>query len=413
MSEKRLFYVPLESYKSRYTEQWCAPKTGWLERNWRKYKVNYVRIDDILSEGNPIEIKHGVVLDAVGRANHAFSQTKSILGMIDQKHFTPDDVIYFDDFWHPGLDAIAYALSLVYGYEKRKWPKMYAFLHAQSVDVYDFTYPMKDWINLIERAYSKIYSGIFVCCPTLAELVAEGISPLISDAAITITGHPFSSDEVMSRMPLWYSTPRTRGFELPKRSNKVVWSSRWDAEKRPGFFMEVMEKVIKEVPDVEFHICTGNKIMRSNIPEDKHGSLKKLEEMFYTYPNNIFIHTNLNKEQYYEHLCQAKIQFNCALQDWVAISLLEASVAGCYPVYPHFRSFPETFDNHVEFMYANDVPHAAKMVVDVLLDQTNLWSQEAITAREWIHTRYDTSWQRMTNAMGLTEFTLPRLYRNV
>jgi len=45
-----LYYCPLETYKERYTMQWAAPKTGWLERNWIAHKIPYTRIDSILNK---------------------------------------------------------------------------------------------------------------------------------------------------------------------------------------------------------------------------------------------------------------------------------------------------------------------------------------------------------------------------
>ncbi len=61
------------------------------------------------------------------------------------------------DYWTPGLDAIWYALDL-YGIEV----KVYGMLHAQSVDEYDFTYAMKDWMRPYELGLEKRMTGSFV-----------------------------------------------------------------------------------------------------------------------------------------------------------------------------------------------------------------------------------------------------------
>lgn len=388
---KRLFYIPLEGYKERYTEQWSAPVTGWLERNWRKAKIDYMRIDGKQTIG---KIEHGSVLDAVGRSKFAFSQIDNLLDLINVKFFTPNDVIYFDDFWHPGIEAIPYALSLIYGYDRDKWPKMYAFLFAQSVDEYDFTYRMKSWIRSFEQGIAKILTGIFVACPMLQRLVVERICPSLDSAAVHVTGHPFSSEEVITKMPLWIDN-YTRPFAI-KRNNDVVWSSRWDKEKNPTFFLAVTEKVLKVNSDVKFHICTGLSKLRSNDPD----LLVVLNKVIETYPNNVFLHEGLNKVQYYDFLAKAKIQFNCASQDWVPLTLLEASVAGCYPIYPAFRAFPETFEGNCDFMYpAWDTTAATNKVLSVLQSDAH-WTKEAIAARKWIHSRYDVSWKRMLDIMG-------------
>ena len=136
---RRLFYMPLEPYKERYTVQLSAPNTGWLESRWRQHGVNYHRV-----EGKSLndEIKTGSVLDATGRGYWACSQVMELLRYVNEGLVSDDDVIYFDDFWHPGISALPYAFHLI-GIN----PRMYAMLHAQSIDPFDFTYPMRGWMR--------------------------------------------------------------------------------------------------------------------------------------------------------------------------------------------------------------------------------------------------------------------------
>jgi len=298
--------------------------------------------------------------------------------MAEQGEISSEDVIYFDDFWHPGLESLPYAFHLL-GIK----PKMYAFLHAQSVDEFDFTYPMRGWMRFFEKGIAEVLSGIFVCGPCLRDLVVfGGIAP---KEKVFITGHPFSSEEVRERMP---TLPLTR-------DNTVIFSSRWDREKNPLFFLKVAEQVVKINKNVKFIVCTSAERIRSNFPE----ALEKLNQCTSQYPNNILLKEGLTKEDYYEELCKAKIQMNTADQDFVAITLLEASVAGCYPVYPYFRSFPETLRYKPEYMYNRlDVEDAVKKVLKIV-QRDDLWTEEEIEKRSWIHTRFDTSFMRMYNTM--------------
>lgn len=396
-----LFYCPLEPYKDRYTMQWSAPKTGWLESRWTQAGVDYVRIDgDVSSE--PRTIKTGVVLDAVGRSIFCFSQISKLLLMAERGEIKDSDVIYIDDFWTPGLEALPYALGLM-----KVRPRVYAFLHAQSVDEFDFTHQFRHWIRHVERGYGEWLDGIFVCCPTLKELVVMGgIAPANK---VHVTGHPFNSDEVMSRMPQWYrifmgernGVPEDTKFQ--QRKNQIVWSSRFDAEKNPHFFLQVAEKCIKENVfdgDVKFVVCTSSPKLRSNDQR----AVPALMNLIAKYPLHVELRENLTKEEYYAVLCESKVQFNCASQDFVAITLLESSVAGCWPVYPYFRSFPETFLwQHPLYMYQHlDVGNAVDRLLQVLVLPDWQWSAEAIKNRSWIHRRFDSSWMRMADRMNLS-----------
>jgi len=373
-----LFYMPLESYKERYTMQWSAPETGWLERNWRSVGFHYTRIDGDATERTQ-SIKTGSVVDGIGRSRHCFSQVQQILTLAEQGCIDDKDVIYFDDFWHPGIEALPYAFHLL-GIK----PKMYAFLHAQSVDEFDFTYPMRGWMRHFEKGIGEVLDGIFVCGPCLKDLVVfGGIAPAYK---VHTTGHPFSSDEVLERMP---------GRMRVKRLNNVVFSSRWDNEKNPEFFLKVAEEVILNNTEAAFTVCTSAEKLRSNDERN----LILLQQYMAKFPDNIFLKEGLTKEEYYQILSDSKIQMNTADQDFVAITLLEASVAGCYPIYPYFRSFPETFEYQKEYMYPRlDVMGAAEMVLDVL-EREDLWDAKNVVSRSWIHDRFDISWKYMLHMM--------------
>jgi len=362
--------------------QWSAPKTGWLERNWIKAKVPYIRIDATPNTDAPIQntIQSGCVLDATGRSIYCFSQITALLHLVKMGQIHDDDVIYFDDFWHPGIEALPYAFHLL-----NVHPKMYAFLHAQSVDEYDFTYPMRDWMRHFEKGIAACLDGIFVCGPYLQGLVGNG--GIAKREKVFVTGHPFCSEEVKERMPSVLPT---------KRENHVIFSSRWDSEKNPKFFLAVAKKVIQKFPAAKFIVCSSAPKLRSNDPSN----LEALQKARKEFPHNILLKENLTKEEYYNELCQAKIQMNTANQDFVAITLLEASVAGCYPVYPYFRSFPETLRYDSDYMYNHlDLTDAVIKVLSVLR-RDDLWTKEQIKGRAWIHERFDTAWRRQLNVMN-------------
>lgn len=418
---KKLFYMPLEGYKQRYTHQWSAPQTGWLERRWIEHSIPYERIDGVQSTR---EIKVGSVVDGIGRSTFCFSQIEKLLLKMEKGEITNDSVIYFDDFWHPGIEAIPYACHLL----KIK-PKIFTFCHAQSVDEYDFTRPMIEWIRPFEKAFFNILDGMFVCCPRLRILTSMGFSeagwnvskedkagnegikassPLHSKSRhrkIHVTGHPFAPDEVLSRMPNHLQDVQLRGYQAEKRKNQVVWSSRWDWEKNPLFFLQVAKKVLTVRPDTVFVVCTSAEKLKSNKPE----LVVALQREMAKYPSNFILKEGLSKEEYYAILAESKIQFNCALQDWVAITLLEATTAGCYPIYPFFRSFPETFLNSRKYTYdyagasvgnQNHTIEAADKIISVL-SSNDLWTTEQIHARNWVHDRFKLAWAEQIRIMGM------------
>lgn len=397
-----LYYLPLESYRERYTAQLSAANTGWLERKWIKYGVEYQRVDT--PYGTELEsIRTGVALDCFRRSKHSLIQIQQLLIMLEEGEILNGDTIYLDDFWTPGIEAVRYCADLM----KIKL-HIYANCWAQSVDEFDFTYKMRGWIRWFERGCAYIYDGIFVATSMLKDLlVFNNVGP---HNKVHVVGHPWDTEEVMSRMPVKYQAFVKGEGEVYPRENAVVWSSRWDSEKNPRCFLEVAEDVIKKVPNVQFYICTSSPKLRSNDPR----LLKVLDGYLTEYPDNIFLKENLTKEQYYEILTRSKIQFNSAKQDWISYTLLESSVAGCYPIYPYWRSFPEVLgDSKGETFLYQDDGDAVRKIVRILTDkwvQGWLGTQGDIVDRSWVHTRFDWTWLRMLKIMGLAEVPIKELY---
>lgn len=378
---RKLFYCPLEPLPERYTLQLSAPNEGWMERNWKEDGIDYIRID-----GNQLtdNIKHGSVLDANGRGHYALGQIQELLRLADAGEITSEDVIYFDDFWHPGISALPYSFQQL-GID----PKMYAQLWAQSVDEFDFTYPMRHWMRHFEKGIGKVLDGIFVASTVLKDLcVGAGVG---TEESVHVLGLPFDSDEVRERMP----------DPMPKRKDQVIYSSRWDKEKCPELFLDIVDKVMARTNDINFVITTSAKTLRSNDPK----LLEMLEHYLRAYPDNLELRENQTKEQYYHSLCESSMQINTADQDFVSFTLLEATTCGCRPLYPFFRSFPEALDFRNEFMYQKgNASHAADMIMEHVKKRT------AEDAFSWVYEKYDNTWKRMLHVMEGREYE--EIYRN-
>ena len=147
MRRRKVFYFGLEPLKARYTYQLCKE---WMPATFETYK-DKLEFVDIEGDFDPDqEIKVGAVLDAIGRGKYSLTQCERFLQHIYDGDVEDGDVIFLQDYWTPGLDAIWYALDL-YGIDV----KVYGMLHAQSVDEYDFTYAMKDWMRPYELGLDK------------------------------------------------------------------------------------------------------------------------------------------------------------------------------------------------------------------------------------------------------------------
>lgn len=320
---KTVWYFGLEPLKARYTYQLSKE---WMPATFAPYeKANKLKFVDVPGEFDPEQqIKVGAVLDAVGRGKFAMSQCSNFLDMLNADRVKDGDVLFLQDYWHPGIESILYALDL-YGINV----KIYAMLHAQSVDEYDFTWPMRGWMRGFELGLDKRMAGIFVGSTVHREqLRSAGFT-----APIHVVSLPLHKKLTQEKLP--HFTPGTW-----LKQNIVVYSSRLDKEKNPFFMMDVALKFLQANPTWEWHVTTSGKEFKSMLP----GVIDALQSLAYKHPRFKLLN-NLTKEEYYTELANAKIQFNSSLQDYVSWTVLESTTFGCDLAFPDFRSFPEFIPN--------------------------------------------------------------------
>ena len=107
--KRNVFYFGLEPLKARYTYQLCEE---WMPKTFEVYKdrLNFIPMPGEFDPDQ--EIKVGAVLDAIGRGKYSLTQCQNFLKMIYDGVVKDGDIIFMQDYWTPGLDAIWYALDL-------------------------------------------------------------------------------------------------------------------------------------------------------------------------------------------------------------------------------------------------------------------------------------------------------------
>jgi glycosyltransferase involved in cell wall biosynthesis len=313
--KRKLFYFGLESLASRYTGQLT---NEWAPAAFNSFsdQMEFVNIPGDDKEHGDVAV--GMVLDAVGRGIYSMSQVQYFLNLIRKGEVKENDIVYFADYWTPGLESIFYALDLY----KIKNVKFYARNWAQSMDEYDFTYQMRDWMRWYELGLDSKLSGVF-CGSTEHKnlMVQAGFK-----APIHVLNLPVHKHLTLDRLKDY------NGYKV----DNVIYCSRLDKEKNPFFMLEVAEKFLGQHPDWTWTITTSSSKIRSNVP----GVAEAVYALAEKNPRFI-VKENLTKDQYYAVLAQSSIQFNSALQDWVSFTCIEATLFGCDIVYPDFRSFKE------------------------------------------------------------------------
>ena len=327
---RKIFYCGLESYESRYTLQ----LTEWNRRVFeqRGHEVIYVPGSTI---DNSQSISVGQVLDAHGRSYFAMSQMMNLVQMMKDGKLNHNDIIYFEDMFQPGIESLPYILDQV---DPVYRPSIWVRCLAQAIDPDDFVHVwgMQKWMATYEKMVNEFVTGVLA---TNEEMVAHMRIAGWTAPIYNISGLAFGKDEVLERIG---GADKIRPFD--QRTRRVGFAARFDQEKQPGFFMDLVEEYTRVYPDVKFAVFSGGPL-RSNNP-DYVTRARQLNAQ-----GILEIYENISKNRYYELLNDTRVLFNCALQDWVSNTVSEADTLGANVLYPAYRSFPETFANDPDRLY--------------------------------------------------------------
>jgi hypothetical protein len=327
---RKLYYMGLEAYNARYTLQ----LTEWNKRVFERRGLDVVYVPGETLD-NSQRISVGQVLDAHGRSYFGMSQMMNLVKMMQQGEVTSEDVIYFEDMFQPGFESLPYIIDQL---PEHMWPRIYVRCLAQTIDPDDFVHVwgMDRWMRAYEQMVCSSVTGVLA---SNEEMVAHMRVAGWDVPIYNISGLAFGKNEVIERVD-HYIKP------FSSRRMRVVFSARWDQEKQPDFYMDLIEAWNERYPSkkVDFVVCSGGELKSNN--DSYMARTRKMVE-----DGKLIVYDNLDKNKYYEIVNDSRVVFNCALQDWTSNTVSEADALGCNVLYPAYRSFPEVFANDHERMY--------------------------------------------------------------
>jgi hypothetical protein len=327
---RKLWHLGLESYQSRYTMQ----LTEWSRRVFERRGIQYEIVPGNTLDSSE-QIVVGQVLDAHGRSYFSMSQMMNLVKLMREGAVTGEDVILFEDMFSPGMESLPYILNQI---PENMRPKVWVRCLAQTIDPDDFVHVwgMSRWMSHYEHMCNEFVTGVLA---TNEEMVAHMRIAGWRAPLYNISGLSFGKAEVLERVG---GAAFVRPFE--DRIRRVGFSSRFDQEKNPHFFMDIIEMVYRDRSDVKFAVYSGSQL-RSNDPTNL-ARARMLQAK-----GILDIYENLGKNQYYELLNDTRVLLNTALQDWTSNTGSEADTLGANLLFPAYRSFPEVFANDHTRMY--------------------------------------------------------------
>jgi hypothetical protein len=325
----------LEPYKARYTLQLQEWNCAVFEQRGIDYEIVE---GETLS--NDQAIVTGQVLDAHGRTYFGMSQLMNLVRKMKAGEVTSDDVVYFEDMFQPGIESLPYIMQQC---PPNMRPRIAVRCLAQTIDPDDFVHVwnMQEWMGHYEK---MVDSFADIVLATNEEMVMHMKVAGWRAPVYNISGLAFGKAEVRGRV-----AGELKPFA--ERAYRVGFAARWDQEKQPDFYMDLIEEYHRvqsmpysDWPPVEFCIFSGAKLRSNN--DSYMQRTRDLQAR-----GLLTVYEDLEKNDYYNLLNDTRVLFNCALQDWVSNTVSEADTLGANVLYPAYRSFPETFANDHERLY--------------------------------------------------------------
>ncbi len=283
----RVFYIPIEPYKTRYT-------ADWIKQFEHEFDVNNVCYETILGDTFSDTVTAGGVLDACGTHAYKFAQLQKLIVKLNSGDVHDGDVIFFADLWFPGIESLFYIRNMT-GVKF----KICGIFHAGTYDTHDFTYRnnMRSWGKWLEASWFAEIDKIFVATDFHKKLLLDGsiIIPRLADK-IFVTGLPFYGNELREKY-------------LTKKEDIIVFPHRLDEEKHPECFNLFVDRLIQQ----------GFKFK----------SIKTIEE-------------TKSREEYFSILGKSKIMLSFAEQETFGYSTLESMALDNVVIVPNKLSYVET-----------------------------------------------------------------------
>ena len=248
---RKLIYMGLESYKARYTLQ----LQDWNERVFKRRGVDYVLVEGETLDSDKA-IVTGQVLDAHGRTYYSMTQMAKLIKMLKEGEINSNDVIYFEDMFTAGIESLPYIFDQIDPVHR---PRVAVRCLAQSIDPDDFVHVwgMSKWMGLYEKMVDSFVDGVLASNEEMVMhmKIAGWEAPIYN-----ISGLAFGKAEVRGRV-----AGELKPFD--QRAMRVGFAARWDQEKQPDFFMDLIEEWNRQYGNsipVEFCIFSGAKLKSNN-----------------------------------------------------------------------------------------------------------------------------------------------------
>ena len=332
----KVFYVPLEIIKKRYT--------GMMDKDLQaalwKARIPFQTIHGIQLTN---EIENGAWLDSESTIYFKCSQLQEITKLFKNGEVKNGDVFFFSDLWFPGIESIKYMAMF-----RNINVKICGIFHAGSWIDADYVAKLRDWVLDIEDGWFNMDDMIFLGTEFHKTEILKKIH--VDSEKLHVTGLPFRPQDIVTshRLDL-----------MRNKEDIVIFNGRLDPDKRPDIF----DKLAKQNPKFKF-------IKTMELP--------------------------LSKDEYYDLMARSKVIYSCSEEETFGYGILEGFLLGCIPLLPDKLTYPEMYPKSVLYKtFAESI-----LMLHTIMDNYEEVSNSLDNHRDFLYRKYAKSSMRIAHLVG-------------
>ncbi len=348
-----------------------------------KPEVIYARVSDIdtswmrtfntdMIEGfaqNGVSVR--VIPDRKGpegyKPKDVFDHKMRVLESFSQIDISDEDVLFVSCPLRCSLDQLVWVSEEV----KQKKPLIACYSLTGTFIEEDWIAISAPWVRHLERIWYEKSDLIFV--PTeyfKRKMLQDGYT----ENKIFVVGAPVDSKQISAH-------------DEPRDKNLILFDHRLNDDKKPAYFLRLVEDLFPQFPQLKFGISTNlnEQDFWNTIDKDIIASLKDTISRF----RSLSIIFNSAREDYFRLLKQAYIAPCFATHETFGFSVAESLAAGCLPVVPTRLTYPELVNEDTDLMYLStgdpekDYQAALKQIL-YLIQNPEFGEKKSLEVRSYV-----------------------------
>ncbi|MBU0999991.1 glycosyltransferase [Patescibacteria group bacterium] len=262
------------------------------------------------------------------RPKDVFDHKLRVLESFSQMDISDEDTLFVSCPLRCALDQLVWVSEVV----KQRKPLVACYSLTGTFIKEDWITVFTPWVRHLERMWYEKSDLIFVPTEYYKQaMLQDGYN----EDKIFVVGAPVDSKKISTN-------------EEPRDKNLIVFNHRLNGDKKPAYFLRLVEDLSTQFPQLKFGISTNlnESDFWSTMDQDLAVSLKDALAKF----TSLRIIFNPSRDEYFSLLNQAYLAPCFATHETFGFSVAESLAAGCLPVVPARLTYPELVDGDEDLM---------------------------------------------------------------